>query len=114
MYAVEIQDEMIRFLANKKSLLKDSVVEIVKGSNISPNLPANSIDLAIMVDVYHELEFPRPEYDCLGRGWACGVGILAAAAGAPTGGVARRTGHQPGRRDGGSLCRTCIMGSRTL
>ena len=58
-YAVEIQDELINYLNKKKKLLKDSVVEIVKGAAHSPNLPANSIDLAIMVDVYHELEFPR-------------------------------------------------------
>jgi SAM-dependent methyltransferase len=58
-YAVEIQDELISYLRNRKSLLKDSIVEIIKSSNISPNLPDNSIDLAIMVDVYHELEFPR-------------------------------------------------------
>jgi ubiquinone/menaquinone biosynthesis C-methylase UbiE len=57
-YAVEIQDEMIRQLKDKKSLLKDSIVEIIKGSESAPNLPANSVDLAIMVDVYHELEFP--------------------------------------------------------
>ena len=58
-YAVEIQDEFIRFLKNKKNALKDSVVSIVKGDSASPNLPANSIDLAFMVDVYHELEFPK-------------------------------------------------------
>ncbi|HTE10517.1 MAG TPA: class I SAM-dependent methyltransferase [Chitinophagaceae bacterium] len=58
-YAVEIQDELINYLINKKKLLKDSVVEIVKGLTHSPNLPDNSIDLAIMVDVYHELEFPH-------------------------------------------------------
>lgn len=58
-YAVEIQDELIRHLRNKKSLLKDSVVKIVKGSSLSPNLPPGSIDLAILVDVYHELEYPH-------------------------------------------------------
>ena len=58
-YAVEIQDELIRYLRNKKALLKDSIVEIVKSSNHSPNLPEGIIDLAIMVDVYHELEFPH-------------------------------------------------------
>lgn len=57
-YAVEIQDEMIGYLKNKKALLKDSIVEIVKSTTLSPNLPDNTIDLAIMVDVYHELEFP--------------------------------------------------------
>ncbi len=58
-YAVEIQDEMIRLLNKKKLAIKDSVVEVIKGTVQSPNLPANSVDLAIMVDVYHELEFPQ-------------------------------------------------------
>ncbi len=58
-YAADIQDEMIEFLRNKKSLLKDSIVEVVKCSEQSPNLPPNSIDLAIMVDVYHELSYPH-------------------------------------------------------
>ncbi len=58
-YAVEVQDEMISYLKNRKALLKDSIVEIVKSTALLPNLPDNSVDLAIMVDVYHELEFPR-------------------------------------------------------
>lgn len=58
-YAVELQDEMIALLKNKKTQLKDSVVDIVKGTEQSPNLPDNSVDLAIMVDVYHELEYPH-------------------------------------------------------
>ena len=58
-YAVEIQDELINYLRNKKASLKDSVVEIIKSSELSINLPDNSIDLAIMVDVYHELAFPQ-------------------------------------------------------
>jgi len=58
-FAVEIQDKLINILRDKKSQLKDSVVEIIKGSNLSSNLPDNSIDLAIMVDVYHELEYPH-------------------------------------------------------
>ena len=37
---------------------QDNVI-IVKGNNFSPNLPANSIDLVIMVDVYHEFEYPH-------------------------------------------------------
>jgi len=58
-YAVEIQDMFIQFLKNKKNQLKDSVVEVLKGSEQSPNLPFNSTDLVIMVDVYHELMFPH-------------------------------------------------------
>lgn len=58
-YAVDIQDEMIDMLKEKKRQLKDSVVQVVKSSIKSPNLPDNSVDLAIMVDVYHELEYPQ-------------------------------------------------------
>ncbi len=57
-YAVEIQDEMIAALNERKNKLNNTNVEIIKGSITSPNLPANAIDLAIMVDVYHELEYP--------------------------------------------------------
>jgi len=58
-YAVEIQDVFIQYLKNQKAQLKDSIVEVIKGTEQSPNLPDNSIDLAIMVDVYHELMFPH-------------------------------------------------------
>ena len=57
-YAVEIQDEMIAALKERKKKLNNTNVEVIKGSAASPNLPANSVDLAIMVDVYHELEYP--------------------------------------------------------
>jgi precorrin-6B methylase 2 len=58
-YAIEIQDEMIRLLNEHKQKEKAANVIVVKGSNTSPNLPPHSIDLAIMVDVYHELEYPH-------------------------------------------------------
>ncbi len=58
-YAVEIQDEMIKYLEQKKIATGSNSVEIIKSTSQSPNLPQNSVDLAIMVDVYHELEFPH-------------------------------------------------------
>jgi ubiquinone/menaquinone biosynthesis C-methylase UbiE len=57
-YAVEIQDEMIAALKERKKKLNNTNVEVIKGSVASPNLPANAVDLVIMVDVYHELEYP--------------------------------------------------------
>jgi len=56
--AVEIQDEMIAEL--KKRIAKDNVtnVETVKCTESDPKLPEGGVDLVIMVDVYHELEFP--------------------------------------------------------
>ena len=75
-YAVDIQDEMIQYLSNRKAKLKDSIVEIVKGSAVSPNLPANSLDLALMVDVYHELEFPHEMLQAISRSLKAGGRIL--------------------------------------
>lgn len=57
-YAVEVQDEMIHALRRQKTLLKKENVVIVKGDSIKVNLPEKSVDLAFMVDVYHELEYP--------------------------------------------------------
>ncbi|HSB93367.1 MAG TPA: class I SAM-dependent methyltransferase, partial [Flavitalea sp.] len=58
-YAIDVQEEMLRMLRERKEKLNDKVVEVVKGSSKSVNLPDNSVDLAFMVDVYHELEFPK-------------------------------------------------------
>ena len=58
-YAVEIQPEMIRMLdaASKRAGLGN--VEPVLGSVDNVKLADAAIDVAIMVDVYHELEFPH-------------------------------------------------------
>lgn len=58
-FAVEIQDEMIKYLKEKNISTGIKNVEVIKGTDKSPNLSENSVDLAIMVDVYHELEFPH-------------------------------------------------------
>jgi len=49
---------MITALKERKKKLNVTNVEVIKGSTTSVNVPENSIDLAIMVDVYHELEYP--------------------------------------------------------
>lgn len=58
-YAVEIQDAAIQYLRTKSKELGYTNVEVIKGNEKSPQLPANSTDLAIMVDVYHELLYPQ-------------------------------------------------------
>lgn len=58
-YAVEIQDPAIKYLEEKSKELKFANVKTIKGSEKSPNLPEGAIDLAIMVDVYHELLYPQ-------------------------------------------------------
>jgi ubiquinone/menaquinone biosynthesis C-methylase UbiE len=57
-YAVDVQPQMIEILEYFKTQRSIANVEPVLGTPTSPNLPDNSIDLALMVDVYHELEYP--------------------------------------------------------
>ncbi len=56
--AVEIQDEMIETLHRRMIAQKVTNVAIVKGAECDPHLPANGVDLVLMVDVYHELSCP--------------------------------------------------------
>lgn len=56
--AVEIQDEMIKAIKDRKKKLNNKNAGVIKGSTKSANLPENFVDLAIMVDVYHEFEYP--------------------------------------------------------
>lgn len=58
-YAVEIQDEAIQYLQDRTKELGFSNVFPIMGAEQTPNLPSKSIDLVIMVDVYHELEYPQ-------------------------------------------------------
>jgi ubiquinone/menaquinone biosynthesis C-methylase UbiE len=56
--AQDVQPEMIALLAKaaKDSALAN--IDTVQGTVMDTRLPAGSVDLAIMVDVYHELEYP--------------------------------------------------------
>jgi precorrin-6B methylase 2 len=57
-YAVEIQQEMLDLLsANMKSRGISNVVQTL-GTVTDPHLPTNTLDLIIMVDVYHEFDHP--------------------------------------------------------
>ncbi|MBW4527313.1 MAG: class I SAM-dependent methyltransferase [Phormidium tanganyikae FI6-MK23] len=58
-YAVDVQPEMLEILNSLKDEKKISNVEPTLGSETEPNLPENSVDLALMVDAYHEFEYPK-------------------------------------------------------
>ena len=58
-YAVDLQPEMLAIMDRKIRQEGIENVELVKGSETSPNLEENSVDLVIMGDVYHELSHPR-------------------------------------------------------
>ena len=66
--AVDIQEEMLRLLEEKLKRLEIDNVEPVLGTIKSPELPEASVDLAIMVDVYHEFSHPYEMMLALSKG----------------------------------------------
>ncbi|MBM3982978.1 MAG: class I SAM-dependent methyltransferase [Planctomycetes bacterium] len=56
--ASDIQQEMLDLITKKAKANKVTNVETVKGTTTDPKLPTGAVDLIIMVDVYHEFEFP--------------------------------------------------------
>jgi ubiquinone/menaquinone biosynthesis C-methylase UbiE len=57
-YAVDLQDEMINVLNQRKRELKADNLIAVKSTEQAVNLPASSVDVVLMVDVYHEFAYP--------------------------------------------------------
>ena len=58
-YATDIQPGMIELLNRRIKSEGLANITTVLGGMDDPKLPPNSIDLAIMVDVYHELQEPQ-------------------------------------------------------
>lgn len=56
--AVDIQQEMLDLLADKLNNQNSTNVDLVLGTEKSARIPAGTVDVALMVDVYHEFSFP--------------------------------------------------------
>ena len=57
--AVDVQPEMVEILTTLKTKKHFSNVQPVLGSVTDVNLAAESVDVALMVDAYHEFEYPK-------------------------------------------------------
>ncbi|MBD1832057.1 methyltransferase domain-containing protein [Cyanobacteria bacterium FACHB-472] len=57
--AVDVQPEMLDIINFLKKEDNISNVEPILGEESNPNLPEGSVDLALMVDAYHEFAYPR-------------------------------------------------------
>jgi ubiquinone/menaquinone biosynthesis C-methylase UbiE len=58
-FANDLQPQMIEILRRRLASQNVTNVTLVQGSVDDPNLPPASVDLALMVDVYHELSRPQ-------------------------------------------------------
>lgn len=57
--AVDIQPEMLALLGENLAEAGITNVEGILGQPDRPNLPPEGVDLALLVDAYHEFEYPR-------------------------------------------------------
>ncbi|MDC0870380.1 class I SAM-dependent methyltransferase [Flavobacteriaceae bacterium] len=57
-YAVDIQPEMLMAIEKTKESCKIKNIETILGTEKSIQLPSNSVDKILMVDVYHEFNYP--------------------------------------------------------
>nr|WP_232342304.1 class I SAM-dependent methyltransferase [Hymenobacter negativus] len=75
--AVDIQPEMIAALQENKRRQKVTNVRPVLGTTTNPGLPADSVDLVLIVDAYHEFDHPREMGRAIRRALRPGTGRLA-------------------------------------
>jgi ubiquinone/menaquinone biosynthesis C-methylase UbiE len=66
--AVDIQKEMIQILKDKRKANQITNVEPVLSDEKDPKLPEGEVDLALMVDVYHEFAYPHEMTEKLVKG----------------------------------------------
>ncbi|SHG41005.1 class I SAM-dependent methyltransferase [Winogradskyella jejuensis] len=57
-YAVDIQKEMLNAIQQENKTQELDNIVLIQGTEKSTNLPEDSIDKILMVDVYHEFSFP--------------------------------------------------------
>ncbi|KRO85907.1 MAG: methyltransferase type 11 [Cryomorphaceae bacterium BACL29 MAG-121220-bin8] len=57
-YAVDVQTEMLMAIEKNKEISKIKNIETILGTEKSVEIPKNSVDKILMVDVYHEFSFP--------------------------------------------------------
>jgi FkbM family methyltransferase len=67
-HAVDIQPEMLEIIEQRKRTLKVDNVVSVLGTEMDTKLPAQAIDVALLVDAYHEFSYPREMMESIVRG----------------------------------------------
>ena len=58
-FANDVQPQMLNILARRLNNARITNVTLIEGTLDDPRLPPASVDLALMVDVYHELSQPQ-------------------------------------------------------
>lgn len=57
-FAVDVEPRMLNFIRERAQREHATNIEAIEATPNDPRLPQNSVDLVLLVDVYHELAFP--------------------------------------------------------
>ena len=66
-YAVDIQPEMLAIIEQRKKTLRVDNVVTVLGTEMDTTLPAQQVDVVLLVDAYHEFSYPREMMESIVR-----------------------------------------------
>jgi len=66
-FAVDIQPEMLAIIDQRKASLGAGNVAAVLGTEMDTKLPTNAVDVALLVDAYHEFSYPREMMESIVR-----------------------------------------------
>jgi ubiquinone/menaquinone biosynthesis C-methylase UbiE len=66
-YAVDIQPEMLALIEQRKKMLRVDNVVTVLGTETDTMLPAQQVDVSLLVDAYHEFSYPREMMESIVR-----------------------------------------------
>ena len=77
-YAVDIQPEMLRLLAERAAAEGLTNIRPVLGTAIDPRLPRRAVDMVLCVDVYHEFSHPAQMLAAIRASLAAGGRLVLA------------------------------------
>ena len=74
--AIAIEPEMLKRIEQRKKVSGIQNIETVLASKTNPNIPADSVDVVLLVDAYHEFSQPREVMAAVSRGLKPGGRVI--------------------------------------
>ncbi len=74
--AVDIQQEMLSIIESRKKQFNADNIVTIQGTETDTKLPANSVDVVLFVDAYHEFSYPREMMESIVKGLKPGGRIV--------------------------------------
>ena len=74
--AIDIEPEMLKRIEQRKTVSGIQNIETVLASKTNPNIPADSVDVVLLVDAYHEFSQPLEVMAAVSRGLKPGGRVI--------------------------------------